>query len=115
MYNESDVDVSATSPDSRYTASVFWMDEGTVLPYGNAVRVKPRLSPFWHASDLVFAGYCAPGMRLSWASDTTLVVHCQVREGQALRLEPPEGITVVHDGAESLVPTPDASLGPSTP
>ena len=86
------------SPSGDYVAQERSLPESAELPYGQGVFVRRTYIPLWATSNLVFAGYCKPDIRLAWPAAKQLTVGCVVAEGTVLQFPPPAGITVVHDG-----------------
>ena len=75
-------DPKAASQSGSRAAEVRFLPEGSPLPYGKGVFLRPRgaLVLRWQAQ-LVFAGRCG-AMATRWVAPDRLRIHCELLEGE---------------------------------
>lgn len=86
---------SAPSPDGSQVGEVRSMPEGSAMPYGIGVFLRPKFAVLLSVqSELAFAAYCGT-LTTQWAREQQLTVDCELLEGTPFVPGPVVGGTAV--------------------
>jgi hypothetical protein len=87
--------VAVASPSGAQVAEVRFMPEGSVVPYGSGVFVRPRWGVLHGVqSELAFAGYCG-SLKPQWHGERRVGIACERLEGSPyLKSQLQDGTTV---------------------
>lgn len=73
---------SATSPSGSQVADARSMPEGSAVPYGSGVFLRPKFAVLLSMqAELAFAAYCGT-LTSQWPSEQRLNIDCELLEGE---------------------------------